>query len=166
MSSPSPFIASFLHINSPSSYHHSSIDRLLLQNGLSQSIPDTPSTVSSYEEVFKAMNSFEISYLHIKNDNFNGKIPKNLKELHIDNSQWIGYERLLEIDCKSVILEKNLITNKEWNMFFKKWIAMKTHLNLEYLEIDYRDIEKFRALVLHDIPHEVMDGGVKRVLKT
>ncbi|EFO87432.1 hypothetical protein CRE_31605 [Caenorhabditis remanei] len=113
----------------------------------------------------KITNAFS-SYLHIKNDNFNGKIPKNLKELKIHYSQWIGYERLLEIDCKSVILEKNLITNKEWNMFFKKWIAMKTHLKLEYLEIDYRDIEKFRALVLHDIPHEVVDRRVKRTFKT
>ncbi|EFO85160.1 hypothetical protein CRE_05311 [Caenorhabditis remanei] len=113
----------------------------------------------------KITNAFS-SYLHIKNDNFNGKIPKNLKELKIHYSQWIGYERLLEIDCKSVILEKNLITNKEWNMFFKKWIAMKTHLKLEYLEIDYRDIEKFRALVLHGIPHEVVDRRVKRTFKT
>ncbi|EFP04331.1 hypothetical protein CRE_13886 [Caenorhabditis remanei] len=47
-----------------------------------------------------------------------------------------------------------------------KWIAMKTHLKLEYLEIDYRDIEKFRALVLHDIPHEVVDRRVKRTFKT
>ncbi|EFO90013.1 hypothetical protein CRE_03567 [Caenorhabditis remanei] len=90
------------------------------------------------------------SYLDIKNVNFDMKIPKNLKELHIENSQWVGYERLLEIDCKNVILEKNRIFNKEWNLFLKKWIAVETHSNLEYL-----------ALILHDIPHEVVDGEAK-----
>ncbi|EFO95897.1 hypothetical protein CRE_23274 [Caenorhabditis remanei] len=106
------------------------------------------------------------SMVNISNKNFDGKIPKNLKELNIYNSQWIGYEKLLEIDCKSVVLEKNQISNEQWNMFLKKWIAMETHLNLEYLELDYRELDRFRALVLHDIPHEVLDRGVKRVLKT
>ncbi|EFO98791.1 hypothetical protein CRE_30501 [Caenorhabditis remanei] len=87
-------------------------------------------------------------------------------ELYLPNSHWIGYERLLEIDCKSVILEKNRISDEQWNLFIKKWIAMETNKNLEHLELDYREIEEFRELVLHDIPHEVMDGGVKRVLKT
>ncbi|EFO98700.1 hypothetical protein CRE_19527 [Caenorhabditis remanei] len=104
--------------------------------------------------------------LSINNVNFNWKIPKNLKELCIHNSHWIGYERLFDIDCKSVILEKNRISNKVWNLFFKKWIAMETNQNLEYLQLDYREIEEFRALVLDDIPHEVVDEGVQRVLKT
>ncbi|EFO87174.1 hypothetical protein CRE_31602 [Caenorhabditis remanei] len=102
----------------------------------------------------------------VKNDNFDGKIPKNLKELYLPNSHWIGYERLLEIDCKIVILEKNRISDEQWNLFIKKWIAMETHLNLVYLQIIYRNFEEFRELVLHDIPHEVVDGAVKRVLKT
>ncbi|KAF1758976.1 hypothetical protein GCK72_015436 [Caenorhabditis remanei] len=106
------------------------------------------------------------SYVDIKSDNFDGKIPKNLKELLIKNSQWIEYERLLEIDCKSVILEYNLISDKEWNLFFKKWIAMETNQNLEHLELDYIEIGEFRDHVLHDIPHEMVDEGVKRVMKT
>ncbi|EFO85163.1 hypothetical protein CRE_05313 [Caenorhabditis remanei] len=85
--------------------------------------------------------------------------------LCIYNSQWFGFERLLEIDSESVVLKRNLISDEQWNVFFKKWIAMETHSNLEYLELDYRNIEQFRALVLHDIPHEVVDLGLKRVLK-
>ncbi|KAF1758954.1 hypothetical protein GCK72_015414 [Caenorhabditis remanei] len=57
------------------------------------------------------------------------------------------------------------ITNEEWNSFLKKWIAMETNQNLECLELSRKHLEEFRALVLHDIPHEVVDGGVKRVLK-
>ncbi|EFO93983.1 hypothetical protein CRE_09814 [Caenorhabditis remanei] len=107
-----------------------------------------------------------ISFLHHKNAYFNGKFPKHLKKLFIKNSEWIGYEKLLEIDCEHVVLKQNRITNEEWNMFLKKWMAMETHSNLKNLEVNYRELEEFRALVLHDIPHEVVDGGVKRVIKT
>ncbi|EFO99029.1 hypothetical protein CRE_26927 [Caenorhabditis remanei] len=112
------------------------------------------------------INSVLCYDVYINNDGFNPKIPKNLQELRIYNSKWIGYERLLKIDCKSVILEKNRISNEQWNSFIKKWIAMETNQNLEYLELDYREIEEFRTFVLYDIPHEVVDGAVKRILKT
>ncbi|EFO98706.1 hypothetical protein CRE_19513 [Caenorhabditis remanei] len=105
-------------------------------------------------------------YLCNNNDDFNAKIPKNLEKLYVESSQWIGYEKLLDIDCKRVILEKNLILDEQWYLFIKKWIAMETNQNLEYLELDYRDFEEFRHQVLHDIPHEVVDGGVKRTFKT
>ncbi|EFO98707.1 hypothetical protein CRE_19522 [Caenorhabditis remanei] len=111
------------------------------------------------------INNKLFSLLHIKNYYFDGKIPKHLKEIYIGNSQWIGYERLLEIDSKHVTLRDNQITNEEWNSFLKKWIAMETNQNLECLELSRKHLETFRALVLHDIPHEVVDGGVKRVLK-
>ncbi|EFO90319.1 hypothetical protein CRE_19603 [Caenorhabditis remanei] len=106
------------------------------------------------------------TYLHINEYFFDGKIPKNLKGLYITDSRWIGYERLLEIDSKNVILENDEISNKEWNLFLKKWIAMETNVNLEYLQLSRKELETFRALVLYDIPHEVVDGGVKRLLKT
>ncbi|EFO90318.1 hypothetical protein CRE_19602 [Caenorhabditis remanei] len=112
------------------------------------------------------INSVLCYDVYINNDDFNPKIPKSLQELRIYNSKWIGYERLLEIDCKSVILEKNRISDKEWNIFLKKWIAMETNKNMEYLELDNIQLDRFRDLVLHDIPHEVVDRGVKRVLKT
>ncbi|EFO94001.1 hypothetical protein CRE_09806 [Caenorhabditis remanei] len=104
------------------------------------------------------------SFLHIKNDNFDRKIPKNLKELYIRNSEWIGYERLLEIDSEHVTLRDNQITNEQWNLFLKKWMAMETNQNLNFLGLDYWDLEEFRADVLYDIPHEVVDGAVKRNL--
>ncbi|EFO90159.1 hypothetical protein CRE_01493 [Caenorhabditis remanei] len=97
------------------------------------------------------INARLLSLLNINNENFDGKIPKNLKEIHIDNSKWIRYERMLEIDCKSVILEENRISNEQWNLFIKKWIAMETNQNLEHLELKYRVLEEFRDRVLHDI---------------
>ncbi|KAF1758974.1 hypothetical protein GCK72_015434 [Caenorhabditis remanei] len=112
---------------------------------------------------FKVNNELNF-YLDTKNVNFDGKIPKNLKELHILNSHWIGYEKLLKIDCEHVSLRNNQITNEEWNMFLKKWITMETNQNLEYLQFDYRELDGFRELVLHDIPHEVVDEGVERNL--
>ncbi|KAF1758982.1 hypothetical protein GCK72_015442 [Caenorhabditis remanei] len=104
--------------------------------------------------------------LHIKIDDFISKIPKDLKKLTILESKSVGYERLLEIDCKSVVLKDDQITNEQWNSFFKKWIAMETNQNLEYLELKYRELGTFRDHVLDDIPHEEVDEGVKRVLKT
>ncbi|EFO98795.1 hypothetical protein CRE_30514 [Caenorhabditis remanei] len=103
--------------------------------------------------------------LHIKSDDFILKIPKDLKELTMMESQWVRYERLLEIDCKSVALQGDQITNEQWNSFFKKWIAMETNQNLECLELKYRELGTFRDHVLHDIPHEEIDEGVKRELK-
>ncbi|EFO90015.1 hypothetical protein CRE_03565 [Caenorhabditis remanei] len=105
------------------------------------------------------------TWLDIKTYFFDGRIPKNLKKLYINDSRFIRFEKLLEIDCKSVILRNDETSNKEWNSFFKKWIAMETHLNLEYLELSRKHLETFRALVLHDIPHEVVGEGVKRILK-
>ncbi|KAF1758981.1 hypothetical protein GCK72_015441 [Caenorhabditis remanei] len=112
------------------------------------------------------INSELYSYVFTKNENFNAKIPKNLKELYIKNSEWIRYERLLDIDCKSVTLEKTLLTNNEWNMFLKKWIAMETNQNLEYLEIDNISLNYFTGSVLNGIPYEVVDKAVKRSLKS
>ncbi|EFP06747.1 hypothetical protein CRE_29418 [Caenorhabditis remanei] len=112
------------------------------------------------------INSELFTDVYIKDVNFNGKFPKNLEDLHITTSKWIGYERLLEIDCKSVILEKSRILNEQWNLFIKKWIAMETNQNLVCLQLNYRNFEEFKALVLNDIPHEVVDEGVKRTFKT
>ncbi|EFO90342.1 hypothetical protein CRE_21676 [Caenorhabditis remanei] len=109
----------------------------------------------------------ELSFdVYIHNEGFNGKIPKDLKELNIHNSQWFGFERLLEIDCKSLSLEYDWISNEQLNSFFKKWIAMETNQNMEYLELVNRKLDRFRDRVLHDIPHEVVDEGVERVMKT
>ena len=44
-------------------------------------------------------------------------------------------------------------------------MTMETNQNLEYLELDHRDLDIFRDRVLYDIPHEMVDGGVKRILK-
>ncbi|EFO93988.1 hypothetical protein CRE_09786 [Caenorhabditis remanei] len=84
--------------------------------------------------------------IYINNDDFNGQIPNNLKEFYIFNSHWIGFERLVDIDCKN------------------KWVTMEVQLNLECLQLDNRELVRFRNHVLHDIPHEVVDGGVKRTL--
>ncbi|EFO93963.1 hypothetical protein CRE_09782 [Caenorhabditis remanei] len=88
----------------------------------------------------------------------------NLKVSKEFSSQLIGYENLLKIDCRHVTLRNNQITNEEWNMFLKKWIAMETNLNLEYFKLGYQELDEFRGHVLHDIPYEVVDKGVKRSL--
>ena len=123
------------------------------------------------ENVAYLLNNITISnsldtWLHIKKYFLNLKIPKNLNELYINDSRWIGFEKLLEIDCKSVIMKNDRIWEEEWNLFIKKWIAMETNQNLEYMELDNRNLDIFRIHVLHDIPHEVVDGGVERTLKT
>ncbi|KAF1758959.1 hypothetical protein GCK72_015419 [Caenorhabditis remanei] len=112
------------------------------------------------------INSEFHSNVYYENEKFHGKLLKKLKKLSIYNSKWVRFDRLMEIDCKSVILGKNLIWDMEWNVFLQKWIAMETNQNLEYLELDHRELNVFRHHVLYGIPHEVVDRGVKRVLKT
>ncbi|EFO85161.1 hypothetical protein CRE_05310 [Caenorhabditis remanei] len=106
------------------------------------------------------------SDLDTKNVNFDMKIPKNLKELCIKKADWIGYEKLLEIDSAQVSFGTNRISNKELNLFFKKWMAMEIHLNLELLAFEFKSLEDLRLFVLPDIPHEVVDEEVKRTLIT
>ncbi|EFO84996.1 hypothetical protein CRE_02734 [Caenorhabditis remanei] len=48
-------------------------------------------------ENIKVNNKFQ-SNLDTKNVNFDMKIPKNLKEFYIKKADWIGYDKLLEID--------------------------------------------------------------------
>ncbi|EFO88057.1 hypothetical protein CRE_15133 [Caenorhabditis remanei] len=103
-------------------------------------------------------------HLNIRNNNFDGKIPKRLHLLNIEPSKWIGYERLLKIDSKHVILRNNRITNEQWNLFLKKWVSMETNQNLEYMELDKRELGGFRDRVLYDIPHEVVSEEVSRIL--
>ncbi|EFO90321.1 hypothetical protein CRE_19601 [Caenorhabditis remanei] len=86
------------------------------------------------------------SHLHVKNDNFDKKIPKSLRELRIYNSHWIGYEKLMEF-----VLQEMDRNGKSFEF--------------KYLELDRRELDRFRELVLYDIPHEVVDGGVERNLK-
>ena len=105
------------------------------------------------------------SMLNIKDDNFDGKIPRNLKHLVIEDAFWVGYEKILEIDSVTVNVHKNRISYKDWNLFLKKWMAMETHLNLELWDFCFESMEEFRVLALHDIPHEVVDEDVKRTLK-
>ncbi|KAF1758965.1 hypothetical protein GCK72_015425 [Caenorhabditis remanei] len=106
------------------------------------------------------------SDLDTKNVDFDMKIPKNLKELHIKKADWVGYDKLLEINSAQVSFGTNRISNKELNLFFKKWMAMETHLNLELLAFEFKSVEVLRLFVLHDIPHEVVDEKVKRTLIT
>ncbi|EFO98691.1 hypothetical protein CRE_19523 [Caenorhabditis remanei] len=105
-----------------------------------------------------------LSGLNIKDKNFYGKIPKNLNDLFIYYSEWIGYERLLEIDSKHVTLENDEISDKEWNLFLKKWMAMETNLNLAYLRLSRKELGTFREHVLYDIPYEVVSEDVSRIL--
>ncbi|EFO98784.1 hypothetical protein CRE_30512 [Caenorhabditis remanei] len=112
------------------------------------------------------INDMLYSMLNIKDDNFDGKIPRNLKHLIIKHANWIGYEKLLEIDSVTVDIWKHRISNKDWNLFIKKWMAMETHFNLEILEFELNSFEDFRELILHDIPHEEVAEEVKRTLIT
>ncbi|EFO93993.1 hypothetical protein CRE_09803 [Caenorhabditis remanei] len=68
-----------------------------------------------------------------------------------------------ELNC-FLHIKNNLITNKEWNVFFKKWIAMEINQNLRSLELDYSKLDKFRNRVLHDIPHKVVSEEVSRIV--
>ncbi|EFP05081.1 hypothetical protein CRE_15055 [Caenorhabditis remanei] len=121
------------------------------------------------EQVAEIMNNILIKkelnlFLSPLNNDFDARIPKNLKMISIKDAKWVGYEKLLDIDCRKLVLDESLLTNEDWNSFIKKWIAMETHLNLQFLEFYLSSIEEFRRLVLHDIPHEVIDEEVSRRL--
>ncbi|PIC45866.1 hypothetical protein B9Z55_005745 [Caenorhabditis nigoni] len=83
------------------------------------------------------------------------EIPDTIKELRIGYGSWITLDYLMSLKmCKFALLDTYL-TNEDINFFFKSWMQMKSHNNLERFEVNLTNPEDFVAIGLRDIPYEM-----------
>lgn len=121
------------------------------------------------EDVTYFLNNITINHsldiaIFCQNRNFDVRIQENLDLVVLKEAEWLTIEKLLEIDALQLIIREHRLKIQEWNLFMKRWIAMETHLNLKYLDFDFGNWEEFTEKVLADIPHEVIDRRVSRLL--
>ncbi|PIC45678.1 hypothetical protein B9Z55_005621 [Caenorhabditis nigoni] len=83
------------------------------------------------------------------------EVRNNIKELEIGYGSWITLSYLMSLKMSKFALLHTYLTNQDINFFFKSWMQMKSHNNLESFEINLTNPEGFIAIGLRDIPYEV-----------
>ncbi|PIC45711.1 hypothetical protein B9Z55_005641 [Caenorhabditis nigoni] len=101
----------------------------------------------------KCKNSLKIFWK--TTENLTLEIPETIKELRICYGSWITLNYLMSLKMSKFALLHTYLTNKDINFFFKSWMQMKSHKNLESFEINLTNREDFIAIGLRDIPYEM-----------
>ncbi|ULU03978.1 hypothetical protein L3Y34_017045 [Caenorhabditis briggsae] len=55
----------------------------------------------------------------------------------------------------TIVLWNTFLTNEDLNVIFKSWMEMKSYQNLEYLEMNLRNLEDCVEVAMKDIPYEI-----------
>ncbi|CAO4362732.1 unnamed protein product [Caenorhabditis nigoni] len=83
------------------------------------------------------------------------KIPDTIERLSIMYAPWITLNYVMRWKLSKLAFLDTNLTNQEINYFYKSWIEMESHQNLESFEINLIDPEGFIANCLRDIPYEM-----------
>ncbi|CAO4371637.1 unnamed protein product [Caenorhabditis nigoni] len=83
------------------------------------------------------------------------RIPDTLEELSIFHGPWITLDYIMSLKMRRLEFYHTYLTNENLNVFFKSWIEMKSHHNLERLEINLTNREDFIVIGLRDIPYRM-----------
>ncbi|PIC39713.1 hypothetical protein B9Z55_011313 [Caenorhabditis nigoni] len=83
------------------------------------------------------------------------RIPDHIEELGITYGSWITLEYIMSLNMRKLSFLDTHLTNQEINEFYKSWIELKCHQNLESFEINLTNREDFVAIGLRDIPYEM-----------
>ncbi|PIC40139.1 hypothetical protein B9Z55_011591 [Caenorhabditis nigoni] len=83
------------------------------------------------------------------------EIPNTLEELDIRYASWITLDYLMSLKMSRLAFNGTHVTNQDINVFYKSWMKMDSHQNLEFFEIDLRIPEEFLAVGLKDIPYRM-----------
>ncbi|CAO4364032.1 unnamed protein product [Caenorhabditis nigoni] len=83
------------------------------------------------------------------------KVPETIDDLHIEYGSWITLDYLMSLKMSTIILRNTNLTNEDINGIYKSWMEVKSHQNLEYLEISVMNLENFVGIALKDIPYKM-----------
>ncbi|PIC53431.1 hypothetical protein B9Z55_003137 [Caenorhabditis nigoni] len=83
------------------------------------------------------------------------KIPDTIERLGIMYAPWITLNYVMQWKLSQIASLDTNLTNQDINVFYKSWIEMESHLNLESFEINLIDLEGFIANGLKDIPYKM-----------
>ncbi|KAF1750213.1 hypothetical protein GCK72_016760 [Caenorhabditis remanei] len=92
--------------------------------------------------------------------NFRLILPQHIHYLDIQESDYITYDQINNFNFDVLKLCKTKITNQELNLFFKNWMASKSHINLRSFLISIENLEAFDTIA--DLP-DVIKGDPKTV---
>uniref|UniRef100_A0A1I7TH94 F-box domain-containing protein n=1 Tax=Caenorhabditis tropicalis TaxID=1561998 RepID=A0A1I7TH94_9PELO len=85
-------------------------------------------------------------------DKFKLEIPKGLRCLHVNDSEFIDYQQFLELGAREIVLHQSDLTNLDLNRFLKAWMSGESHFDLETLEINVAGPGAIQEIM--DLPHE------------
>ncbi|PIC43674.1 hypothetical protein B9Z55_004323 [Caenorhabditis nigoni] len=83
------------------------------------------------------------------------KIPETIEHLRIQFGSWITLDYVMHSKMISLVLWDTFLTNEDLNVIFKSWLELKSHQNLEYLEINLRSLEDFVEVAMKDVPYKI-----------
>ncbi|CAO4371636.1 unnamed protein product [Caenorhabditis nigoni] len=83
------------------------------------------------------------------------KIPKSVDNLSIIKGSWITLDYIMRLKMSRISFRNTYLTNEDINAFYKSWIKMESHQNLECFEINLRNPKDFIAVGLRDILYEM-----------
>ncbi|PIC53434.1 hypothetical protein B9Z55_003138 [Caenorhabditis nigoni] len=83
------------------------------------------------------------------------RIPALFEKLEIIHAPWMTLVYVMRLKSSNLAFLDTNLTNEEINVFYKSWIEMESHLNLESFEINLWNPQSFIAICLRDIPYEM-----------
>ncbi|CAO4364030.1 unnamed protein product [Caenorhabditis nigoni] len=98
------------------------------------------------------------SHLYIFANTIEGlplNIPMTIEKVTIQYGSWITLDYVMSLKIRNFSLWNTNLTNEDINVIVKSWIEMKSHQNLEHLEINLTNRADFVQDGLKDIPYEM-----------
>ncbi|CAP38592.1 Protein CBG21983 [Caenorhabditis briggsae] len=83
------------------------------------------------------------------------KIPETIERLQIEFGSWLTLDYMMNLKISTIVLWNTFLTNEDLNVIFKSWMEMKSYQNLEYLEMNLRNLEDCVEVAMKDIPYEI-----------
>ncbi|PIC44499.1 hypothetical protein B9Z55_004846 [Caenorhabditis nigoni] len=84
------------------------------------------------------------------------EIPNKIEGVRITYGSWITFDYVMRLEISRMAFNSTYLTNQDINMFYKSWMKMQSHQNLEFFEINLMNPEDFVAVCLRDISYEII----------
>ncbi|PIC40129.1 hypothetical protein B9Z55_011581 [Caenorhabditis nigoni] len=83
------------------------------------------------------------------------EIPNTIERIRIQNGSWITLDYVMQLKMIGLAFNGTSLTSQDINAFYKSWIEMESHQNLDCFEINLRNPENFVTVGLRDISYKM-----------